>query len=54
MHVSLRSHAGFDCAAFAQRFGGGGHTRAAGFALALGDHHPVQLIERLFDDPTTS
>jgi len=54
MHVSLRSHAGFDCAAFAQRFGGGGHTRAAGFAIALGEHHPVQLIERLLDDPPTT
>jgi oligoribonuclease NrnB/cAMP/cGMP phosphodiesterase (DHH superfamily) len=50
MQVSLRSHAGFDCAAFAQRFGGGGHTRAAGFALPLADAHPFLLIERLLDD----
>ena len=30
---SLRSHADFDCSAFAKLHGGGGHTRAAGFGL---------------------
>lgn len=50
MHVSLRSHAGFDCAAFAQRFGGGGHTRAAGFDVPLAAWDPFRLIERMFDD----
>ena len=54
MQVSLRSHAGFDCAAFAERFGGGGHTRAAGFAVALAEAHPFQLIERMFDDVARS
>jgi oligoribonuclease NrnB/cAMP/cGMP phosphodiesterase (DHH superfamily) len=54
MHVSLRSHAGLDCAAFAQRFGGGGHTRAAGFAVPLADTHPFRVIERLFDDAPTA
>lgn len=49
LHVSLRSHAGFDCAAFAQRFGGGGHTRAAGFSVRLAEPHPFELIERMFD-----
>ncbi|TMQ03999.1 MAG: hypothetical protein E6J90_52465 [Deltaproteobacteria bacterium] len=50
MHISLRSHAGFDCAMFAQRFGGGGHTRAAGFAVRLAESHPFQVIEQLFED----
>ena len=31
---SLRSKGGLDCAAFAQRFGGGGHARAAGLKFA--------------------
>ncbi len=31
---SLRSKGGLDCAAFAQRFGGGGHARAAGLKYA--------------------
>jgi hypothetical protein len=51
MRASLRSHAGFDCAAFAQRFGGGGHTRAAGFALAL-EGDPFDLLERMLDEAT--
>jgi hypothetical protein len=33
LNVSMRSHTSFDCMAFAKRFGGGGHTRAAGFTL---------------------
>jgi len=32
---STRSHTHFNCAAFAKRFGGGGHTKAAGFARAF-------------------
>jgi hypothetical protein len=31
---SLRSRGDFDCAKFAARFGGGGHSRAAGMRLA--------------------
>lgn len=53
MRISLRSHAGFDCAAFAQCFGGGGHTRAAGFAVRLAEAHPFQVIEQMFDDAGT-
>lgn len=34
---STRSHTAFDCAAFAKHFGGGGHTKAAGFSLLLLD-----------------
>jgi phosphoesterase RecJ-like protein len=32
--VSLRSVGNVDVAAFSKRFGGGGHTKAAGLALA--------------------
>ena len=31
--LSTRSHTTFDCAAFVQRFGGGGHTKAAGCTI---------------------
>jgi hypothetical protein len=50
MRFSARSHTDFDCAAFAAKHGGGGHTRAAGFGIALtaGDAQPYTLIERLF------
>ena len=50
MRVSLRSYAQFDCAAFAERFGGGGHLHAAGFAVTLApqDPQPYTLIEKLF------
>lgn len=49
MRLSLRSGDNFDCAAFAQRFGGGGHTHAAGFAVPLGaaDPNPFAMIERM-------
>lgn len=33
--LSLRSHKDFDCSAFAKRFGGGGHIRAAGCTQEL-------------------
>jgi hypothetical protein len=33
LNVSTRSHTWFDCAAFAKRLGGGGHTKAAGFTM---------------------
>ena len=52
MRMSLRSHTGFDCAAFASALGGGGHTRASGCAIrvAANDPHPFRLLERLFAD----
>ncbi len=50
IRASLRSHTSFDCADFAERFGGGGHTRAAGFAMRLDEPHPLQLLERVFAD----
>lgn len=33
---STRSHAGYDCAALARRYGGGGHKAAAGFSTVIG------------------
>lgn len=50
MRFSVRSHTGFDCAAFARERGGGGHTAAAGFAVMLtpSDPHPYAMVERLF------
>jgi hypothetical protein len=33
--LSTRSHTNFDCAAFVSRFGGGGHTKAAGCTLMV-------------------
>lgn len=52
MRLSLRSHAGFDCGAFAQARGGGGHTRASGCAIPIAptDPAPFALLERLFAD----
>lgn len=52
MHVSLRSEGTFDCAAFALRHGGGGHTHAAGFTVTLepGAPQPYTLIERIFQE----
>jgi hypothetical protein len=35
MRLSTRSHTTFDCSAFAKTHGGGGHTKAAGFNVAL-------------------
>jgi oligoribonuclease NrnB/cAMP/cGMP phosphodiesterase (DHH superfamily) len=48
---SNRSHTFFDCAAFATKHGGGGHTRAAGFAWQLGpnDPQPHTLIRRIVE-----
>jgi oligoribonuclease NrnB/cAMP/cGMP phosphodiesterase (DHH superfamily) len=49
--VSTRSHTTFDCAAFARAHGGGGHTRAAGFAITLmdPDSDPYTRIEKLLN-----
>ena len=37
---STRSHTDFDCSAFCKSYGGGGHTRAAGFSMDLDDCDP--------------
>lgn len=49
VRFSLRSHTGFDCAAFAKARGGGGHTAAAGFSLPVGadDPQPFRFVEML-------
>lgn len=46
---STRSHKGFDCSAFAQAHGGGGHTAAAGFKVQLiqADPQPYTLMQHL-------
>ena len=50
MICSLRSDGSFDCNAFAQKHGGGGHRRAAGgLTVRLSDRseNPFSLIQRL-------
>src|SRR5450432_703249 len=48
IRVSLRSKGNFNCATFAEQFGGGGHARAAGLKLATNfDDAHKQLIARL-------
>jgi hypothetical protein len=49
--LSTRSHTTFDCAAFAKAHGGGGHTRAAGFALDVyaGDRNPYAYVRELVE-----
>ena len=42
--VSLRAAAPYDAAALARRFGGGGHIRAAGFALAEGVDDAIKRV----------
>lgn len=37
LKFSMRSHTGFDCAAFAKYHGGGGHKAAAGFTIEIAD-----------------
>ena len=44
---SLRSHTGFDCAAFAKSHGGGGHSAAAGFS-ALAYYEPFGQFLGMF------
>ncbi len=43
---STRSKTNFNCADFAKRFGGGGHTKAAGFSLPVNpaDANPYEEI----------
>jgi len=48
--VSLRAfHETVDVSEIAKRFGGGGHKKAAGFQLPVGQH-----VEDLFDKPKTA
>lgn len=50
VQFSLRSRGSFDCASFARMYGGGGHSRAAGFHCHGGNTgvmNPFFLIERL-------
>lgn len=51
MVFSTRSHTDFDCGKFAKAHGGGGHTRAAGFKVALkpADPHPFELARRVIE-----
>jgi oligoribonuclease NrnB/cAMP/cGMP phosphodiesterase (DHH superfamily) len=51
MIVSTRSHTIFDCAAFALRFGGGGHTKAAGFSVAIyqSSMNPYEIVRGLLE-----
>jgi len=53
---STRSHTTFDCAKFAKVFGGGGHTKAAGFnrTMVPTDPQPYEMVRRtlaLFEGP---
>lgn len=41
---SLRSHTTFDCGKFAKRFGGGGHTAAAGFPVVAPEYDPYTTL----------
>lgn len=47
MSVSSRSRNNFDCSAFAKMFGGGGHLRAAGFSVPVGEKSPYNTILEL-------
>ena len=46
---STRSHTGFDCAAFAKGYGGGGHKAAAGFSIPLRSANPMADMARSMD-----
>jgi len=50
--VSTRSHTNFDCATFCKRYGGGGHTKAAGCSFAVEEEqpNPYTFIETLIRD----
>lgn len=52
LNVSARSHTMFDCAAFANRLGGGGHTKAAGFTVPfrLNSLDPYALLRGLVEN----
>ena len=51
MLVSTRSHTTFDCAAQAKFYGGGGHTKAAGFSRELRDvdPNPFTMLSQLIN-----
>jgi hypothetical protein len=54
LKLSLRSPGSFDCASFAQAFGGGGHTHAAGMSapVTAAMPNPFAFIEGLFAAPS--
>lgn len=49
MILSTRSHTHYDCCALAKAYGGGGHTKAAGFnrEISVNDVNPYSMIEAL-------
>lgn len=51
---SSRTRGSFNCAEFATRYGGGGHTKAAGFAVSGLGSHPIVLAERLVNEYESS
>jgi len=50
LELSLRSRGGFDVGAFAKKWGGGGHTRAAGCSIPVGARDPYTTILQRFQD----
>lgn len=54
MVVSCRSRGDFDASALAKTFGGGGHTKAAGFSVRVGanDPNPYIFLKNLIDGYT--
>jgi oligoribonuclease NrnB/cAMP/cGMP phosphodiesterase (DHH superfamily) len=52
LRYSTRSHTHFNCSAFAKHFGGGGHTKAAGFAVkdVCCEASPFRSFEKLLRD----
>lgn len=52
MVASTRSHTTFDCMRFCAAYGGGGHTKAAGFNVIVDEHslNPYKTLENLLND----
>ena len=53
LQFSMRSHTGYDCAAFAKAHGGGGHKAAAGFTVEVSPEigvNPYRLFQLLLDE----
>lgn len=46
---STRSHTTFDCVALCKFYGGGGHTRAAGFTISAPQGNPYAIFEQLLN-----
>lgn len=47
MNVSLRSHTDIDVGAIAKRYGGGGHTRAAGYTVEVDAMPYAQILDEV-------